>query len=162
MNTITYGHKVAGAGIEPIPPYRLRRLQSWVLCHLGHQYLHRMFLRLDRSSICLSSRCDMILRSHVPQHKFFWCFSSVFCCSGVLFIMLIPFGLPCLSLQKINLRNFPHFDVTNTLSIMDQLNLLPEKSGRKTLSSGRNHIARGRSCCDGRGVGFVCQGVVCE
>jgi len=132
-------------------------LQSWVLCHPGHQYLHYMFLCLDSSSMCLSNRCDMI-----PRHKFFWCFSSVFSNLGVLFIMLIPFGLPCLSLQKMNLRNFPHFDVTNTLSIMDQLNLLPEKSGRKTSSSGRNHIARARSCCDGRGVGFGCQGVVCE
>jgi len=25
MNTITYGHKVAGVGIEPIPPYMVAK-----------------------------------------------------------------------------------------------------------------------------------------
>jgi len=31
MNTITYGHKVAGVGIKRIPPYTITSLSSFVL-----------------------------------------------------------------------------------------------------------------------------------
>ena len=39
MNTITYGHKVTGVGIEPIPPYMVDRLFGNLLSARGNWVL---------------------------------------------------------------------------------------------------------------------------